>query len=102
MLKGLSSLDRESGKLALELLRERYIVPVIGRITGLRHEFGAWAWEVETDRGERSFSMKSPRDDLKQLAGGRVRVTDIHGSTYEIKDIAELDARSRSLFSRIA
>ncbi|MHC4198625.1 MAG: DUF1854 domain-containing protein [Planctomycetota bacterium] len=101
MLKDLSELDGESRELAEELLRDRYVVPVISEIQGLRHEVGLWAWRVDTDRGEREFGMKSPRDDLRRLAGGRVRITDVHGNTYEIRDLDALDGRSRSLFGRI-
>lgn len=101
MLKDLSELDRESRALAEELLRDRYVVPIIREIQGLRHEIGMWAWKVDTDRGERDFGMKSPRDDVRRLPGGRVRITDVHGNTYEIRDVAALDACSRALFGRI-
>ena len=101
MLKDISELDRESGALAEELLRDRYVVPVISEIQSLRHEIGMWAWRVDTDRGERDFGMKSPRDDLRRLPGGRVRITDVHGNTYEIRDVEALDAGSRALFDRI-
>lgn len=101
MLRGPSELDKESRALAEELLRERYVVPLIREIRSLRHEIGMWVWKVDTDRGERDFGMKSPRDDVRRLPGGRVRVTDVHRNTYEIRDLAALDAHSRSLFDRI-
>lgn len=101
MLKDLAELDEESRALAEELLRDRYVVPVIREIQSLRHEVGMWAWTVDTDRGERDFGMKSPRDDLRRLRGGGVRITDVHGNTYEIRDVDALDSRSRSLFDRI-
>ncbi len=101
MLRDLAALDRDSRALAEGLLRERYVVPVIECILDLRHAFGMWTWRVETDRGEREFSMKSPRDDVRRMAGGKVRVTDVHGNTFEISDRGALDPHSRALFAQL-
>ncbi len=102
MLRGLSGLDAASRRLAQELLRERYVVAAIRAIKSLRHKMGMWFWEVDTDRGERTFAIKSLREDIRALGSGRVRVSDVHGNTYEIRDVEGLDARSRALFDRIA
>ncbi len=107
MLRELSSLDRESRGLAEELLHERYMIPIIEEIISLQGEHGLWSWDVVTDRGERRFSIRSPRDDIRTLpapGGGRkrFRVTDTEGNVYEIPDLATLPASSRSHFSRIA
>jgi hypothetical protein len=107
MLRGLSSLDAASRRLAEELLRERYLVPVIEEIRGIRSEYGLWLWDVVTDRGEREFAIRSPRDDVRPLpapgqTGRRVRITDVDGNTYEIGDLDRLPSRSRWFFDRIA
>ena len=107
MLKTLSPLDRESRRLADELLRERYLVPVIEEIMSIQGEHGLWTWDVVTDRGERRFSIRSPRDDIRTLPSPdglsrHFRVTDIEGNVYEVRDLAGLPASSRSQFSRIA
>jgi hypothetical protein len=107
MLKTLSPLDRESRRLADELPHERYLVPVIEDIMSIQGEHGLWTWDVVTDRGERRFSIRSPRDDIRTLPapeGGRkrFRVTDTEGNVYEIRDLSRLPASSRGQFSRIA
>jgi hypothetical protein len=107
MLRELSSLDGESRELAEGLLRERYLVPVIEEIVSIRGEHGLWTWDVVTDRGERRFSIRSPRDDIRTLpspdgARRRFRVTDTEGNVYEIRDLQRLPAHSRHQFSRIA
>ena len=110
MLVDIEGLDAPSRELAAELLRERYLVPVVTEIRSIRSEFGAWVWSVTTDRGEREFTIKSPRDDIRPLpvrsVDGRlvrcVRVTDVEGNTYEIRDLDSLPARSRAQYGRIA
>ena len=101
MLRGLSGLDSASRRLAGELLRERYLVPAIREVRALRHEIGLWTWEVDTDRGERSFSIRSPRDDVRHLSGGRLRVTDTDGNIYDVQSVDGLDAQSRALLLQI-
>lgn len=110
MLKGLAGLDAESRSIAEELLRERYVVPIIREIEEIRSDFGMWLWRVQTDRGPRAFTIRSPRDDIRSVpvpvAVGRrvrkVRVTDVDGNTYEIPDLDALDRRSRAFYDRIA
>jgi hypothetical protein len=101
MLRDLKALDAESRRIAEEILHERYLVPVLREVRGLRRELGLWIWDVVTDRGERSFSMKSPRDDIRRLPGGCLRITDVDGNTFEIADPTSLDARSRQLLDKV-
>jgi hypothetical protein len=101
MLRDLAELDEESRGLAEEILHERYLVPVVREIRGLRRELGVWVWDVVTDRGERTFSMKSPREDVRRLPGGCFRIKDIDGNTFEITDAAALDPRSRQLLDKV-
>ncbi len=101
MLRELSGLDETSRQVAGELLRERYLVPVIREIRGLRRELGLWIWEVVTDRGERTFSMKSPRDDVRRLPGGCLRIADMDGNTFEVREAGALDPRSRQLLDKV-
>lgn len=110
MLKELAGLDPSSRELAEELLRERYVIPKIQMIEDIRSDFGMWVWRVKTDRGDREFAIRSPREDIRQIplvgpAGGRirkVRITDVDGNIYEIPDLYGLDDRSQALFHRIA
>jgi hypothetical protein len=110
MLKSLGRLDEASRGLAEEMLRERYMVPTVNEIRSIRQEFGVWVWEVRTDRGEKTFSIRSPRDDIRPLPASaedghrvrRIRITDTDGNMYEIRDYAALDGHSKSVFDTIA
>ena len=110
MLRSLDDLDAGSRAIAEELLRERYVVPRILEILNIRQEFGSWVWAVVTDRGERAFTIRSPRDDIRPLPSAdesgrrvrRIRITDVDGGVFEIRDYAALDAHSRALFEQVA
>ena len=110
VLRRLDDVDAPSRAIIEDLLRERYMVPFITEIRGIRQEFGAWIWDVVTDRGERTFTVRNPRDDIRPVpvagdeAAGvrRIRISDADGNMYEIRDYYALNARSRSLFDRIA
>ena len=101
MLRDLAGLDGESRRLAEDILRTRYLVPVVVEIRDLRRTSGMWVWDVLTDRGERTFSMKSPRDDIRRLPGGRLRVKDADGNSFEISSPEALDPRSRRLLDKV-
>jgi len=87
-------LDAESRRLLDRMIHEHYFIPVIKRIRLLREEFGVSRWVVETDRGEREFFVREPRDNVFSLGEGRVMVVDADGNRYDIPDAAELDPAS--------
>jgi len=101
MLRDLAGLDEASRGLAEESLRERYLVPVVSEVRGLRRELGTWVWDVVTDRCERTCMMKSPRDDIRRLPGGLLRVKDVDGNSFEIASVDALDTRSRQLLGKV-
>jgi hypothetical protein len=106
MLRQLSELDEGSRALAEELLRERYLIPCITAVHALRQEYGTWVWSVDTDRGERTFTVRNPRESIRTIAlpaGGpqRMRITDVDGNVLEIPDRAALDGKSRSLLDQV-
>jgi len=101
MLRDLADLDEESRRLAEDILHTRYLVPVVTEIRDLRRTSGMWVWDVVTDRGERTFSMKSPRDDIRRLPGGRLRVKDVDGNNFEITSPEALDPRSCRLLDKV-
>ena len=78
-------------------LEEAYFVPVITRVEAIQVEFRIPRWEVETDRGVRSFEISSMRSDVRQLGNGRILIRDADGNRYEIPDRHKLDAASRAL-----
>ena len=54
-------------------------------------------WQVETDRGPRTFEIRSSRRDMRVLSAGRILIRDADGNLYEVPDYRQLDPQSRAL-----
>lgn len=91
-----SRLDEESHATLQQELQIAYFIPKIQRIKVIREEYGVTHWEVETDRGPRTFDLQS-RYDIRALGQDRFIVRDMDGNRYEIPDMNALDPESRSL-----
>ena len=96
-IRALADLDDASRRVLEAALEEAYFVPVITRVYAIQVEFRIPHWEVETDRGPRSFEISSMRSDVRQLANGRILIRDADGNRYDIPDRHKLDAASRAL-----
>ena len=94
-------LDAASRQEALAALHRHYFVPLITRVHGLKEEFGATYFDVDTDRGRRQFVCRGVRDGLEELADGDVIIPDVDGNRFRVRDWEHLDARSRRLLERV-
>jgi len=99
MIRDPNELDRNSRKLLEAEIRKRYFTPVIRKIRSLRDKFGIVEWEVETDRGTKTFLTRSLHDSLKETDTGII-ITDIENNRYEIRDYSDLDPRSAVILTR--
>jgi hypothetical protein len=95
-----AELDGESRATAMEELEKRYFIPVIERVIRVRDDHGSTVWQVETDKGERQFSVRNMKDSLVELGGPRILLVDVDGNRYEIPDTRRLDAKSYDLILR--
>lgn len=93
-------LDAESRRLVEEELERRYLIPVVQRILGVKERFGTVDWQVETDRGRCTYTMRNIRENVDQLSTVRYLFTDIEGNRYDIRDVNALDAASRAYLFR--
>jgi hypothetical protein len=73
---------------------------VIQRILRVKERFGTVDWEVETDRGFRTFSMRSIRENVHQPSPGRYLLSDVEGNRYDVPDLSALDAASQASLIR--
>ena len=94
-------LDDESRTTAIKCLEGVYFLPQITAVHSLKEEFGAIYFEVDTDRGPRSFVSKGVREALEEIGDGDIILTDVHENRYAIPDPVRLDAKSRRLLERI-
>ena len=89
-----SELAPESLKILQEELDKRYFTPTIQKIYRVKEHFGIHEWEVETERGRVTFSVRGLNQNIKQVPPARLFVTDVRGNRYDIPDYRELDAQS--------
>lgn len=90
------TLDTESREVLLQEMQMAYFIPKIIRVLSIKEEYGVIRWEVETDKGKRSFEVQS-RHDIRPMGRNRFIVRDMDGNRYDIPDMSALDAESRSL-----
>lgn len=92
----LAELNDASRALLEEQLAQRQFLPVIDRILRVSGNSEPCEWQVQTDRGETTFVLKS-EDDVRRLSSFQVLVVDGHGIRYLIPDYRNLDAKSRRI-----
>ena len=95
-----NALDVESRKIVDEELDKRYFVPVVERSLSVKEEYGTVYWRVETDRGEKEIVVRNLRDNLMELGGSRIIVTDVDGNRFEFPDYTRLDGKSQGIIMR--
>jgi hypothetical protein len=101
MLRSVRDLDGPTRQLVQSELRKRYFIPKITRIVQAKKEFGTIYWDVETDRGRRTFLMRHIRDSIHEIEPGRYLVIDIDGNRFEIPQLADLNSRSQAIWDRL-
>ena len=96
-LTQLDALDQASRQAVEDELDRAYFTPRIQHIAKVTTTHRVPRWEVETDRGPRTFEIYSSRRDVRLLGDGRILVQDADGNRYEIPDYRLLEPASRAL-----
>ena len=96
VIREISGLSEESAKAIRASLEDYYLVPKITRIIAVTERYGTLRWEVETDRGVKSFDIRNRNPDITVAKNGSVRVRDADDNRYVIDDYKALDAHSRA------
>jgi len=101
LIENLHDLDRASRRIAEEEIERRYFLPEITAVYKLDSHFGTYDWEVETDRGRRSFLVRGRSENIVYVPPHRVVITDVLGNRYQVSDYTKLDRRSAALLYKI-
>ena len=94
MIRDLAQMPADAQEIIHGELNRKYLCPTVKRIKSLKEKLGYSFWEVETDRGEMSFSMHDTYRNIARVGGGMLIITDVDGNRYRIDDVAELDRKS--------
>jgi hypothetical protein len=80
-------------------LANREFMPEINRIRRVSSFATPTVWEVDTNRGETSFTLKG-EEDIRRLPGTALLIADSHGIQFIIRDTKSLDKHSRKILDR--
>ncbi|KOF54358.1 MULTISPECIES: DUF1854 domain-containing protein [unclassified Achromobacter] len=95
----LADLPAPARDLIEEELAAREFMPVIQRLVSVSTYATPSVWDVETDRGSTSFTLRG-EEDIRRLHGQTLLIADSHGIFYLIRDALSLDRHSRKLLDR--
>ncbi len=99
IIRDLARLDERSRCAVEECLEQYYMIPKILEMIDITEKFGVITWTCRTDRGVRSFRIRSRTNDIKALYDGRVLIRDSNDNRYEIDDYRTMDKKSRSMLA---
>ncbi|WP_034297446.1 DUF1854 domain-containing protein [Herbaspirillum sp. RV1423] len=94
-----SDVSADIRKIIEEELAAREFMPVISRIAGVSSFATPSVWEVETNRGDTSFTLKG-EEDIRRLPNSALLIADSHGIQFLIRDTKVLDKHSRKILDR--
>ena len=93
VIRDVALFEKEQDLLKAELERI-YFTPKIKKILAMKEKYGFSNWDVETDIGRISFSVRDTFRSVHTFANGRVIITDVDGTRYKITDAKLLDKAS--------
>ena len=88
------SLFGEDEALLRKELERIYFTPKISKIHSMKEKYGFSSWDVDTDIGRVTFSVRDTFRSIHSFTNGRVIITDVDGGRYEIVDFKTLDKSS--------
>ncbi|MDE0447368.1 MAG: DUF1854 domain-containing protein [Spirochaetaceae bacterium] len=91
MLESLADLRSDQAALLRHELERRYFTPVIERIRSLKEEFGYSYWLVDTDAGQRRFTVQSGKNNVTAVSDTRLLIVDVDGNRFFVDDYRSLD-----------
>jgi len=90
-------LDKESRACLEKALGRMYYTPKIIRVDEISEAMGVGQWKVLTDHGYAVFEVAERNRHIRIFPNGRYVISDVDGNRFEIENVNELDARSRSV-----
>ena len=100
MLTDPSKLDAASKSIGERELDKRYFTPVVMHVFEAKEDYGAFLWDVETDKGRRTYVIRGMKDSMAELSPSRMLLTDVEGNRFEIPDITKLPADAQGIILR--
>lgn len=97
ILDDVRQLDPASRQIMAHELERSYFMPAITDILDITEELGVVSWEVETNRGQRTFQVRHVRRNIRKMGRRRLVIKDVDGNRYEIGDWLKLPPLAQKL-----
>ena len=97
VLDNVRELDERSRDVVREELERTYFMPKILDIHDVREELNVVTWEVDTNRGSRTFEVRNVRQNVRRVGRRRLVIKDVDGNRYEIRDWIDLPPHAQKL-----
>jgi len=97
ILDDVSRLDPHSKPIISEALERSYFMPRITDILDIQENLNVFEWEVETDKGLRTFEVRSIRKNIRRIGQRQLIIKDVDGNRYEIRDWMTLPPHPQGL-----
>ena len=93
-IRTLDELRAEDIPLVKDELERKYYTPTVTKILSMNERFGFSYWTVETEAGERTFTMQDTYRSIHRVSGTHIFLNDVDGNRYDIPDVEALDRKS--------
>ena len=93
-------MDGDSARITAEELDKAYFMPRIVDIFEIEEKLGIEHWDVQTDRGPRTFDVRDSRKNIRKLGATRFVIRDADANRYEIRDWTALPRPAQNLMTR--
>ena len=97
ILEDVGGLDPESARILREALERSYFMPRITDIHDIKEVLNVVEWEVQTNKGPRTFQVRRVRQNVRRMGLRRLVIKDVDGNRYEVRDWIELPAYAQKL-----
>lgn len=101
MLETTAGMSQESLATLKTELDRRYFIPTVTTVNKAKKEYETVTWDVQTDRGQRTYHVHQLRENVHQLDDGRIVITDRHGSRFAFATLVDADKESRVILERV-
>lgn len=97
VIRNYKDLNNKSAQIIKESINDYYLVPYITKIISMAEKSGTLTWNVETNRGNKSFEIRDRNHDIRVYKDGKIRIRDSHDNRYIIENYRALDKHSKAL-----
>ena len=73
-------------------------MPRITDIHSIKETLNVEEWDVETNKGPRTFQVRHARQNVRRLGPRRFAIKDVDGNRYSVRDWINLPPQAQKLF----